>query len=40
WVRRAADHRMDAAASLRRAVLEVAVMAVAFGLAAVLAVTA
>lgn len=40
WVRCAADHRMDAAASLRRAVLEVAVMAVAFGLAAVLAVTA
>lgn len=40
WVRLAADHRMDAAGSLRRAVLEVTVMAVAFGLAATLAVTA
>ncbi|WP_156095033.1 CopD family protein [Nocardia lijiangensis] len=40
WVRRAADHRMDATGSLRRAVLEVTVMAVAFGLAATLAVTA
>ncbi|WP_174553626.1 CopD family protein [Nocardia arizonensis] len=40
WVRRAADHRMAAEDSLRRAVLEVAVMAVAFGLAAALAVTA
>ncbi|MFR9753392.1 CopD family protein [Nocardia sp. 004] len=40
WVPRAADHRMDAERSLRRAVVEVAVMAVAFGLAATLAVTA
>lgn len=40
WVRRAADHRMDAGDSLRRAVLEVTVMALAFGLAAALAVTA
>ncbi|MFQ6394917.1 CopD family protein [Nocardia sp. KC 131] len=40
WVRRAADHRMTAESSLRRAVLEVVVMAVAFGLAATLAVTA
>ncbi|MGN2634920.1 CopD family protein [Nocardia takedensis] len=40
WVRPAADHRMGADASLRRAVAEVAVMAVAFGLAAALAVTA
>ncbi|MFQ6325552.1 CopD family protein [Nocardia sp. CWNU-33] len=40
WVRRAADHRMTAEASLRRAVLEVGVMALAFGLAATLAVTA
>ncbi|MGV9721910.1 CopD family protein [Nocardia beijingensis] len=40
WVPKAADHRMDAKDSLRRAVAEVVVMAVAFGLAAVLAVTA
>ncbi|MEV6274724.1 CopD family protein [Nocardia sp. NPDC051832] len=40
WVRRAADHRMTADASLRRAVLEVVVMAFVFGLAATLAVTA
>jgi len=40
WVRRAGGHRMSAADSLRRAVLEVASMAVAFGLAAALAVTA
>ncbi|MGW0250674.1 CopD family protein [Nocardia goodfellowii] len=40
WVRRAADHRMTATASLRRAVGEVVVMAFAFGLAATLAVTA
>ncbi|MEV6557018.1 CopD family protein [Nocardia sp. NPDC051756] len=40
WVHRAADHRMTAAASLRRATIEVVVMALAFGLAATLAVTA
>lgn len=40
WVQRAADHRMTAEASLRRATLEVVVMALAFGLAATLAVTA
>ncbi|KIA62355.1 copper resistance protein CopD [Nocardia vulneris] len=40
WVGRAADHRVTADASLRRAVLEVVVMALAFGLAATLAVTA
>ncbi|NEW38318.1 copper resistance protein CopD [Nocardia cyriacigeorgica] len=40
WVGRAADHRMTAEASLRRATIEVVVMAVAFGLAATLAVTA
>ncbi|AFT98026.1 CopD family protein [Nocardia brasiliensis] len=40
WVGRAADHRVSADASLRRAVLEVVVMALAFGLAATLAVTA
>ncbi|MEV6320505.1 CopD family protein [Nocardia sp. NPDC051787] len=40
WVPRAADHRMGAEASLRRAVAEVVVMALAFGLAATLAVTA
>ncbi|WP_174188270.1 copper resistance D family protein [Nocardia barduliensis] len=40
WVPRAADHRMDAKDSLRRAVAEVIVMALAFGLAATLAVTA
>ncbi|WP_245671269.1 CopD family protein [Nocardia amamiensis] len=40
WVPRAAGHRMGADASLRRAVAEVIVMALAFGLAATLAVTA
>ncbi|MEV5647931.1 CopD family protein [Nocardia sp. NPDC052254] len=40
WVPRASDHRMDAASSLRRALIEVGVMAVAFGLAAALSVTA
>ncbi|WP_280296960.1 CopD family protein [Nocardia abscessus] len=40
WVPRAADHRMDAKDSLRRAITEVVVMALAFGLAATLAVTA
>ncbi|MFE9582934.1 CopD family protein [Nocardia sp. NPDC006044] len=40
WVRLAADHRMTAEASLRRATIEVVVMALAFGLAATLAVTA
>ncbi|WP_194816673.1 CopD family protein [Nocardia sp. XZ_19_385] len=40
WVRRAADHRMTAESSLRRAVIEVSVMAFVFGLAATLAVTA
>lgn len=40
WVPRAAGHRMDAKDSLRRAVTEVVVMALAFGLAATLAVTA
>ncbi|MEU6560024.1 copper resistance D family protein [Nocardia nova] len=40
WVPRASDHRMDAGSSLRRALIEVAVMAVAFGLAAALSVTA
>ncbi|MGK8554566.1 CopD family protein [Nocardia gipuzkoensis] len=40
WVPRAAGHRMGADASLRRAVAEVVVMALAFGLAATLAVTA
>ncbi|MBF6335026.1 CopD family protein [Nocardia abscessus] len=40
WVPRAADHRMDAKDSLRRAIAEVIVMALAFGLAATLAVTA
>ncbi|MBF6220947.1 CopD family protein [Nocardia abscessus] len=40
WVPRAADHRMDAKDSLRRAIAEVVVMALAFGLAATLAVTA
>ncbi|WP_280463535.1 CopD family protein [Nocardia carnea] len=38
WVAAAAAHRMSAEASLRRAVLEVAVMAAVFGLAASLAV--
>ncbi|BDT93248.1 copper resistance protein D [Nocardia sputorum] len=40
WVPKAADHRMDADDSLRRAIAEVIVMALAFGLAATLAVTA
>ncbi|WP_040787913.1 copper resistance D family protein [Nocardia paucivorans] len=40
WVIRAAAHRMPAEASLRRAVVELTVMAPAFGLAASLAVTA
>ncbi|MBF6084515.1 CopD family protein [Nocardia cyriacigeorgica] len=40
WVGRAAEHRMSAEASLRRATVEVVVMASAFGLAATLAVTA
>ncbi|MFE9321796.1 copper resistance D family protein [Nocardia sp. NPDC052278] len=40
WVPQATGHRMPAEASLRRAIIEVAVMAVAFGLAATLAVTA
>ncbi|WP_406268572.1 CopD family protein [Nocardia sp. NBC_00881] len=40
WVPRAADHRMDAEASLRRAIVEAVMMALAFGLAATLAVTA
>lgn len=40
WVPKAAGHRMDANDSLRRAVAEVIVMALAFGLAAALAVTA
>jgi len=40
WVGRAAEHRMSAAASLRRATVEVVVMASAFGLAATLAVRA
>ncbi|MGY2028746.1 CopD family protein [Nocardia gipuzkoensis] len=40
WVPRAADHRIDAKDSLRRAIAEVVVMALAFGLAATLAVTA
>lgn len=38
WVAAAAAHRMSAEASLRRAVLEVAVIAVVFGLAASLAI--
>jgi copper resistance protein D len=40
WVPRASDHRMQAESSLRRAVIEVVVMSLAFGLAATLAVTA
>jgi len=40
WVAPAAAHRMDADASLRRAIGESAAMAVAFGLAAALATTA
>ena len=40
WVRVAADHRMSAESSLRRAAFEVIVIAVVFGLAAALSVTA
>ncbi|MCP9621908.1 CopD family protein [Nocardia otitidiscaviarum] len=40
WVPVAADHRMTAESSLRRAVLETVAIAVVFGLAATLAVTA
>ncbi|MFI7527722.1 copper resistance D family protein [Nocardia salmonicida] len=40
WVRKAADHRVTAETSLRNAAAEVLVMALAFGLAATLAVTA
>lgn len=40
WVPKVADHRMDADASLRRAIVEVLVMALVFGLAGTLAVTA
>ncbi|HEY5854174.1 MAG TPA: CopD family protein [Aldersonia sp.] len=40
WVRPAAEHRVDAEVSLRRAVGEVAAMAVVFGLAAALATAA
>jgi len=40
WVPLATNHRMQAESSLRRAVIEVVVMSVAFGLAATLAVTA
>lgn len=40
WVPIAEDHRMSAESSLRRAIFEVLVMAVAFGLAGTLAVTA
>lgn len=40
WVPIASDHRMDAESSLRRAIAEVLGMAVVFGLAATLAVTA
>ncbi len=40
WVPRASDHRMAAESSLRRALIEVAVMGAAFGLAAALSVTA
>ncbi|MFI5714932.1 CopD family protein [Nocardia sp. NPDC051750] len=39
WVAAAAAHRMSAEASLRRAVVEVSVMALVFGLAASLAIT-
>lgn len=39
WVRKAADHRVTADVSLRNAAIEVMVMALAFGLAATLAVT-
>lgn len=40
WVPVATDHRMTADSSLRRALIEVVVMAAVFGLAATLAVTA
>ncbi|MBF6173537.1 copper resistance D family protein [Nocardia blacklockiae] len=40
WVPRAGEHRMTAESSLRRAIFEVVAMAVVFGLAATLAVTA
>ncbi|MCM6776917.1 CopD family protein [Nocardia sp. CDC159] len=40
WVPRASEHRMTADASLRRAIAEVVAMALVFGLAATLAVTA
>ncbi|MFD6352902.1 copper resistance D family protein [Nocardia tengchongensis] len=40
WVPKVADHRMTADGSLRRAIVEVLVMALVFGLAATLAVTA
>lgn len=40
WVPMATDHRMTADSSLRRALIEVVVMAAVFGLAATLAVTA
>lgn len=40
WVPLAGDHRMTAESSLRRAIFEVVAMAVVFGLAATLAVTA
>jgi putative copper resistance protein D len=40
WVPQATNHRMRAEESLRRAVIEVVVMGIAFGLAATLAVTA
>ncbi|MEV0548106.1 CopD family protein [Nocardia salmonicida] len=40
WVRKAADHRVTAETSLRNAAAEVLMMALAFGLAATLAVTA
>ncbi|MGW0640575.1 copper resistance D family protein [Nocardia salmonicida] len=40
WVRKAGDHRVTAETSLRNATAEVLVMALAFGLAATLAVTA
>ncbi|MEV6068323.1 CopD family protein [Nocardia sp. NPDC052001] len=40
WVPVAADHRMDAESSLRRAIFEVLLMAVVFGVAGTLAVTA
>ncbi|MFI5778503.1 copper resistance D family protein [Nocardia sp. NPDC051570] len=40
WVPQASEHRLDAEASLTRAIAEVVVMALVFGLAAALAVTA